>query len=234
MNVNEFIEGVKKINIIPTKEELEKLKKYVHLLQFWNNKMNLTSIREEKDIYLKHFYDSLTIVKTGIIKNNISIADIGSGAGFPGMIIAIFFNNIKVTLIESNKKKYKFLKIVKEELELYNVEIINERAEIYANKNREKFDIVTCRAVSSLRIISELGAPMIREGGYFLPLKANVDEEIKDARSAFLKLNLKLIEKLEFKLPIEDSIRNILIIKKIGITEKKYPREYKKIIKNPL
>lgn len=234
MNKNEFIEEIKNLNIKIDENILEKLDKYCFLLQTWNKKFNLTSITDEKEIYLKHFYDSLTIVKTNLIKNNINLADIRTGAGFPGMVIAIFFNSVNVTLIESNQKKCEFLKKVKEELKLKNIQIINDRAEIYAKKEREKFDIVTCRAVSNLRIISELATPLIKVGGYFIPMKSSLIDELAESKNAFTKLNLEKEKQIEFKLPIEQSLRNLLVLKKKEKTNINYPREYKKIIKYPL
>ena len=147
MTKEEFILECKKINIEITEEIINKLNKYKDLLIEWNKKFNLTTIVLEKDIYLKHFYDSLTIIKA---------IDFGTGAGFPGMVIAIVFKNSNVTSLESNNKKVIFLEEIKNKLLLDNVNIVCERAEIYGRKNREVYDIVTCRAVSNLNIILEL------------------------------------------------------------------------------
>ena len=233
MNKEEFIKNIKELNLEINDEILSKLDKYYKLLNEWNNKFNLTTILEEESVYLKHFYDSIAIVKTNLIKNeSIKLCDFGTGAGFPGIVIKIFFPNINVTLIESNNKKCIFLNEIIKELNLNNIEVINERMEIYTKKNRELFDIVTCRAVSHLRIISELAIPLLKVNGYFLPLKSNIDEEIKESKDILDKLDSKIESIISYELPIENSKRNILIVKKIKETNLKYPREYKKIIKN--
>ena len=161
MNKETFTNELKKININITEKQIKHFETYKNLLQEYNQKFNLTSITEEEAIYLKHFYDSLCITKA---------IDIGTGAGFPGIPIAIIFNNIKITLVESNAKKCGFLNIIREKLNLNNVEIINERAEDYTKNNREKFDIVTSRAVAHLSILAELEIPALKTNGYFLPL----------------------------------------------------------------
>ena len=232
MNKEDFIKEINSLNLEINDEILSKLDRYYKLLNEWNNKFNLTTILEEKDVYLKHFYDSICIVKSNLISNdNIKLCDFGTGAGFPGIVIKIFFPNINVTLIESNNKKCLFLNEVIKELDLKNIEVINDRMEIYTKKVRESFDIVTCRAVSHLRIISELAIPLLKVNGYFLPLKSNIDEEIKESNDILNKLNSKIENIISYELPIENSKRNILIIKKLKETNLIYPREYKKIIK---
>ena len=155
MTKDEFIIECKKIGISINEEIIDKLELYRNELVSWNNKFNLTTILEEKDVYLKHFYDSLCLVKATDL-NNKNICDFGTGAGFPGIVLAIVFKNSNFTLIESNSKKVIFLEHIKEKLHLNNVTIINERTEEYGKNNRELFDIVTCRAVSDLKIILEL------------------------------------------------------------------------------
>ena len=232
MNKEDFIKEINSLNLEINDDILSKLDRYYKLLNEWNDKFNLTTILEEKDVYLKHFYDSICIVKSNLISNdNIKLCDFGTGAGFPGIVIKIFFPNINVTLIESNNKKCLFLNEVIKELDLKRIEVINDRMEIYTKKVRESFDIVTCRAVSHLRIISELAIPLLKVNGYFLPLKSNIDEEIKESNDILNKLNSKIENIISYELPIENSKRNILIIKKLKETNLIYPREYKKIIK---
>lgn len=232
MNKEEFINYIKELNLNINDEILYKLNEYFNLLVEWNNKFNLTTIIEEKSVYLKHFYDSICIVKSGLIENkNIKLCDFGTGAGFPGIVIKIFFPNIDVSLIESNNKKCTFLNEVIKELELRNIEVINIRMEEYSKNNRESFDIVTCRAVSHLKVISELGIPLLKINGYFLPLKSNIEEEIIESKDILNKLNSKIEDIISYELPIENSKRNIIKIKKINKTDLKYPREYNKIIK---
>ena len=232
MNKEEFIKYVKELNLEIDDVVLNRLDKYFKLLVEWNNKFNLTTILEENAVYLKHFYDSMCIVKTNLIENkNIKLCDFGTGAGFPGVVIKIFFPNINVTLIESNNKKCIFLNEVIKELNLNKIEVIKTRMEEYSRNNRELFDIVTCRAVSHLKVISELGIPLLKVKGYFLPLKSNVEEEIIESKEILSKLDSKIETIISYELPIENSKRNILVIKKIKITNSKYPREYNKIIK---
>ena len=232
MNKEEFKNKVEELGIIITDEMLTKLNKYYELLITWNKKFNLTRITEEKEVYLKHFYDSLSIKRAINLYNYNNLVDVGTGAGFPGIVLAIIFKNLKVDLIEANTKKCLFLAEVKKNLSLDNIQIINGRAESYAKIAREKYEIATCRAVSHLNIISEIIIPMIKVSGYFLPLKGEIDKEIKEGLNILTKLNAKLVEVKTFKLPIENSNRSILIIKKINTTNIIYPREYNKIIKD--
>ena len=225
MTKNEFIEYCKNINININDELLSKFEKYKNLLIEWNNKFNLTSIIKEEDIYLKHFYDSLCILKSCDFENK-SILDFGTGAGFPGMVLAIILNNSRITLLESNNKKITFLNKVKEELNLNNVDIICDRAEIYGKKVREKYDIVTCRAVSNLNIILELSISLLKVDGLFIPMKSNVEEELKQANNKSKLLGYEMINKIDYILPIEESNRTLLIYKKIKKTDPKYPRNY--------
>ena len=225
MNKEEFILECKKINIDIDEEIMFKLDKYKDLLIEWNNKFNLTTIIKEKDIYLKHFYDSIYISTfENFDKKN--ICDFGTGAGFPGMILAILFKNSQVTLIESNSKKISFLEEVKKELDINNVIIINDRAELYGKNNREIYDIVTCRAVSNLNIILELSVSMLKVNGLFIPMKSNVDEELIKSKSLEKELGYELIDKKEYILPIEESKRTILKYKKINKTNERFPRNY--------
>lgn len=233
MNKEKFVEECKKIKIILSDDKLTKLDYYKELLVEWNEKFNLTTIIEDKGIYLKHFYDSLCLIKAADL-NNKKICDFGTGAGFPGMVIAIVFSSSKVTLIESNSKKIIFLNEVKNKLKLDNVEIINDRVELFARKNRELFDIVTCRAVSSLDIILELSIAMLKINGLFLPLKANVEEELNKSKNKIDVLGYSFERKIDYLLPCEESNRSIIIFKKIKETNIKYPREYKIIKKESM
>ncbi len=232
MNKNDFIKYCRELGIVVTSEMMDKLNTYYELLTSWNEKFNLTTIIKAEDVYLKHFYDSLCIVKTGLINNeNIKLCDFGTGAGFPGIVLKIVFPNIDTTLIESNGKKCMFLENVVNTLNLKDIKVINERTEVYAKDNRELFDIVTCRAVSSLKIITELSVPMLKINGYFIPLKGKVEDEIKESEFILKELDSYLKEIISYNLPIESSVRNIIVIKKLKETSKKYPREYNQIAK---
>lgn len=233
MNKEIFTEELKKLNIFVTEEQLQQLDKYYKLLKEENNKYNLTAIIEENDVYLKHFYDSLTITKL-INLNNQNICDIGAGAGFPGIVLKIIYPELKLTLIDATTKKCNFLSLVVSELNLKNVTIINQRIEIYAQKNRECYDIVTCRAVASLKILLELAIPLVKKDGYFIPLKGNIEKETDNIETYYTKLNIKLIDSITFKLPFEQSTRSILKYQKQEITNPQYPRSYNEIKKRSL
>lgn len=230
MTKEEFILECKNINIDITDELYNKLDKYKELLIEWNKKFNLTTIIEENDIYLKHFFDSLYL-STECNFDNKKICDIGTGAGFPGMVLAIVFDNGNFTLMESNNKKILFLEAVKSELNLENVNVISARAEDYGKKNREIFDVITCRAVSALNIILELSTSMLKVNGLFIPMKSSVEEELKNAKNNIDKLSYKLIKEVSYELPIENSKRTILVFEKYKSTDSKYPRNYNVIKK---
>ena len=199
MNKNEFINEVKKLNIDINKEILEKLDKYCSYLQEYNQHTNLTAIKEEPDIYLKHFYDSLTIVKVIDLNQVDSLLDIGSGAGFPGMVIKIFFPNINVTLLDSNNKKTKFLTSLAQLLNI-DVNIVNQRVEEYSQDNLNKFMVVTSRAVANLRVLAELSLPLVKENGYFIPLKGNLDKKLEDSMDTIKIMGGKIIDKKNYKI----------------------------------
>ena len=214
MNKDEFIEELKKTNIILNKKQLEQLDIYYHLLIEWNQKINLTRITLEKDVYLKHFYDSLTLSRVIDLNDDIKLCDIGTGAGFPGIVLKIVFPSIKMTLVDSLLKRINFLNIVIDKLELKDIETIHCRAEDYAKKNKNKFDIVTSRAVSRLNNLLEYSIPLLKKNGYFIPMKANCDDELKEVKH-ILKEKSLIIEQIdEFNLPFENSHRTIIKIKK--------------------
>jgi 16S rRNA (guanine527-N7)-methyltransferase len=233
MNKEEFISKLKEINISLTEEQLQQLEEYYNLLIEWNNKINLTAITNKEDVYLKHFYDSLTLIKAIDLNKIDSLCDVGTGAGFPGLVLKICFPNLKVTLVDSLNKRILFLEYLIKKLNLKNISANHSRAEDFARNNRECYDIVTCRAVAKLNIISELCLPLVKINGYFIPMKANIEEEIKNIK--FLNnLNAKIEKIITFKLPIENSIRNLIKITKLKETKKIYPRNFDKIINKSL
>ncbi len=234
MSTELFILELEKINIFPTKEQLNALEIYKNMLIEYNQKFNLTAIKTDKEIYLKHFYDSLTLTKSVNLNEDLKLLDIGTGAGFPGLVLKIFFPNLHITLLDSNNKKITFLNEVIKELNLKNVECIYSRAENLNNNFREYFDIITSRAVAHLRILAELTFPYLKVNGYFLPMKGDVKEEINESLSTLKILNGKIEDTLSFNLPIENSRRTILKIKKLSQTPEKYPRNYDKIVKKSL
>jgi len=229
MNIDLFIEETKKLELNLTDKQLSQLEEYYNLLIEWNEKINLTRIIKKEDVYLKHFYDSLTLSKVIDLNQDLSLCDIGTGAGFPGIVLKICFPNLKITLVDSLQKRINFLNEVIEKLSLKDIEAIHDRAEDYAKNHREEYDIVTSRAVANLRVLSELSIPMVKVEGYFIPMKATIEEELEEAKDIINKLSGKL-EKLEtFTLPIEESIRNILLIRKESKTNPIYPRRMDKI-----
>ena len=234
MNLNNFISELKKINIEITDIQLEQLNKYFELLVEYNKVMNLTGITEKEQVYLKHFYDSLTLIKVIDPKKEETLCDVGTGAGFPGLVIKILFPNLKVTLVDSLNKRIEFLKTVIKELDLKDIEAIHARAEEFSQLNREKFDIVTSRAVAPLNILLEYNIPLLKVNKYFIAYKGIISQEIINSEHALKELNAKVEKVEEFLLPIEQSNRTLVLIKKEKTTNKKYPRKNAEIKKKPL
>lgn len=232
MNKENFYKKIKNINIDLTEEQIEKLDSFCSLLLEYNKTTNLTAIRTVEGVYLKHFYDSLTIVN--LIENNSSILDIGCGAGFPGLVLSIARPDLKVFLLDSNNKKVKFLEYIVKELNLDNVTIIYDRAEKYAKNNLERFDYVTSRAVADLRILIELAIPVLKVYGKFIAMKGNAEEELNNSKETLEFFNSSIESENTFKLPIENSNRNNIVIIKKEKCSKEFPRDYDKIIKKPL
>ena len=231
MNKEEFILELKKINIELSEDKLDKLDKYKDILLEYNKHTNLTAIKDDNLVYLKHFYDSLTIAND--LKSG-KVLDIGTGAGFPGMVLAIVRDDLEYVLLDSNNKKIKFLEYLSEELNITNVTLIHDRAENYIRNNIEVFDYVTSRAVAKLRILCELAIPALKVGGSFIAMKGNLDEELDEAADTIEILNSSIINHNKFKLPIELSNRENIIIIKNNTTNSAYPRSYDKILKKPL
>ena len=216
-------------------EQIEQFYKYMNLLIEWNEKMNLTAITEPKEIILKHFIDSITILK--YIDDNSKLVDVGTGAGFPGVPLSIMNPTLKITLVDSLNKRLIFLQEVVKELNLKNIEIVHARAEEFGqNKNyREKFDIATSRAVANLATLSEYLVPLVKIGGKIISMKAsNAKEEINDAQKAIEVLGGKIEKIEEFDLPESDIGRTIIIIDKNKCTPAIYPRKAGTPAKEPI
>ena len=232
MDKNLFISEVKKLGIDLTSQMLEQLESYYDLLIEWNEKINLTAITLKEEVYLKHFYDSLTLCRVIDLNKEKTLCDIGTGAGFPGIVLKICFPHLKVTLIDALNKRILFLKEVCNKLNLDNVTFIHARAEEYSIKNRNIFDLVTARAVAKLNVLLEYSTPLVKVNGYFIAMKGI--EDAKESKHATDELNLKLEEEIKFLLPIENSNRTIIKLKKLGNTPGKYPRKFSEIKKKPL
>lgn len=216
-------------------EQIEQFYKYMNLLIEWNEKMNLTAITEPKEIILKHFIDSITILK--YIDDNSKLVDVGTGAGFPGVPLSIMNPTLKITLVDSLNKRLIFLQEVVKELNLKNIEIVHARAEEFGqNKNyREKFNIATSRAVANLATLSEYLVPLVKIGGKIISMKAsNAKEEINDAQKAIEVLGGKIEKIEEFDLPESDIGRTIIIIDKNKCTPAIYPRKAGTPAKEPI
>lgn len=226
-----LIEKYQKIN----NKQLEMFYKYMQLLLEWNKKINLTAITDENEIILKHFVDSLTVLKYINEKDN--IIDVGTGAGFPGIPIAIMMPNVKITLLDSLNKRINFLNEVIKELDLKNVETIHSRSEDCGKDMlyREKYDISIARAVANLSTLSEYLLPFVKIGGKMICMKGSeIEEELKNAQYAIKVLGGKIIARDEFTLPESDIKRNIIIVKKEQYTPKMYPRKAGLPAKEPI
>ena len=233
MNKQEFINELKKINITLTEEQLQKLEIYSQILIEENKKYNLTAITEKDAIYLKHFYDSLTISKI-IDLSNQHLCDIGTGAGFPGIVLKIAYPCLKVALVEATEKKCIFLKKIINKLDLKDIEVINERAEIYSKRQREKYDIVTSRAVAPLKHLLEYSIPLVKINGYYIAMKSDISKEIGNIGIYEKELKIKKIKEIKFLLPKELSLRTLIMYKKEEKTNLKYPRKYNDIKKKEI
>ena len=233
MTKEEFILELKKINIILNEKQLEQLNKYYKILVEENKKINLTGITAKKEVYLKHFYDSLAAAPL-IEDKNTKLCDIGSGAGFPGVVLKIAYPQLDVTLVDSLEKRTKFLNYLIKELNLENIKVETARIEDYSKKHKEEFDIITSRAVASIPVILELASQLVKIKGYFIILKAKVEDELLQSENALKTLNFKLEKMYQFKLPVEKSTRTILKIRKINKVSELYPRDFAKIKHRPL
>lgn len=233
MTESEFIKYIEDLGITCDDDKLIKLNKYYEMLVEYNKVMNLTGITDKKQVYLKHFYDSLSIVKVINLNEYNTLCDIGTGAGFPGLVLKIFFPKLKITLIDSLNKRINFLNDVIRKLGLNEIQTIHSRIEDYAHKNNNKFDIVTARAVAPLNVLLEYSIPIVKDNMYFISLKGKCEDE-KLYINALKKLKSKIVLTECFKLPYENSDRTIYKIQRTGKIEKKYPRNNREIKNNPL
>lgn len=231
MNKQEFLEELAKLGINLTNDQIDKLARFYQLLVAWNEKINLTTIIKEEEVYLKHFYDSLTLIKVVDLRQTLTVLDVGTGAGFPGIVLKIVFPNLKITLLDSLTKRINYLNEIIKELDLHDIETVCSRCEEYTKINREKYDLVVARAVSHLKILSEMIIPTVKVNGYFIAMKANLNDELEKTMPMLKKLNSELKEIKEFSLPIENSKRTLVVMKKNAKTALLYPRKYSEIKK---
>ena len=236
-NILQFKSDLKELGIILSDHQINQFLKYYELLVEWNEFMNLTSITAYDEVMKKHFVDSLSLIKAFDVSKDVSVIDVGTGAGFPGLALKIAFPNLQVTLLDSLNKRIKFLDEVILQLELTGVETVHGRAEDFAKpgKLREKFDLCVSRAVSNLTSLSEYCIPFVRVGGEFISYKSeNMNEEMENAKKAISILGGKFDRCEEFVLPESDIYRNLVVIKKVKETSKKYPRKAGMPTKEPI
>lgn len=242
-NTTQFEKDLAAFGITLSEKKISQFMRYYELLVEWNSFMNLTGITEFEEVMKKHFIDSISLIKaidlkcTGLEGKEISIIDIGTGAGFPGLPLKIVFPDLKVTLLDSLNKRIKFLDEVIAQLGLENIDTIHGRAEDFAkpDKLREKYDICVSRAVANLSTLSELCLPFVKVGGYFVSYKSEkINEEANEAKNAIFLLGGKVKEQVDFYLPDSDIYRNLYIVEKKAGSPKKYPRKAGLPAKEPL
>lgn len=234
MTEQEFQNYLKEKGILLNQKQLEQFQRYYELLVEWNKKMNLTAITEKKEVYLKHFYDSLTIAFDFPFENQ-SIIDVGAGAGFPSVPLKIVYPELTITIVDSLNKRITFLNHLFDELKLNNCQAIASRAEEYALFHKESADIVIARAVARLNILDELCLPLVKKNGYFLSLKGRkAKEEVEEAQKGIQILGGQVEKIIDFVLANHDDKRSNIIIKKVKTTPRQYPRQFSKIKKQPL
>ncbi len=235
MNLLIFKEEMQKIGIELNDDQMLQFGDYLHLLQKASQRMNLTAIKDEAGIIEKHFYDSLLLAKYLPFDEQTTMLDIGTGAGFPGIPLKIAFPHLKVTLLEPVLKKVRFLARVINELKLRDIIVVVERAETYAYREYEQFDLVTARAVAPLNILLELGVPLAKVEGLVVAYKGpKAEEEIKEAENALQILGCHLEDVFVERLPSDHDHRSLVVIKKDIPTPSQFPRKYALIKKQPL
>lgn len=228
MNAQQLQEAVKEHGITLDDSQLQRLSRYYEILVDWNERMNLTAITEKEEVYLKHFYDSLTAAFSFDFRRPLRIADVGAGAGFPSLPLKICFPEIDVTIVDSLNKRITFLNALAEELDLTGVAFYHDRAEQFARKkeHREQYDVVLSRAVARMSVLTELCLPLVKKDGTFIAMKASgAEAELQDSQKAIRLLGGTVENKVDFSLPEEGGERSIIHVRKTGKTPKSYPRK---------
>lgn len=237
MNPITFQEKAKEIGIELSERQLQQFEQYYELLIEWNEKINLTSITEKEEVYVKHFYDSITAAPYFDFTQELRICDVGAGAGFPSIPLKICFPHLKITIVDSLNKRINFLNTLAASLELTDVAFYHDRAENFGKneKFRHSFDVVLARAVARTSVLSEFCLPLVRTNGTFIAMKgSNVEEELTDAADAIELLGGQINKIETFSLPEDSGLRNVVLIDKKRKTPKKYPRKPGVPAKNPL
>lgn len=234
-NLEKFLKGLEELHIQLTEEQIQQFIKYYEMLVEKNKVMNLTAITEFDEVIEKHFLDSLSLIKVYDLKKDISVLDMGTGAGFPGIPLKIAFPGLKVTLADSLNKRILFLQEVIDELHLENIEAVHARAEeLGKNKTyREMYDLVVSRAVANLSSLEEYCVPFVKIGGNFISYKSGeIEEEVSNAKNATFLLGGKV--KDVYKFDLYEQKRSFVIIEKVKGTPKTYPRKAGTPTKTPL
>ncbi len=238
MNDKEYLKtGFNSMGFDVEDKEIDKFLDLKEILLEWNEKINLTTITQKEEIFIKHYFDSVACLMDGYIKEGMKVIDVGTGAGFPGIPLKILRKDIKLTLLDSLNKRINYLEDALSRLNIKNVELVHARAEEGgANiKYREKFDIVLSRAVAPMNILAEYCLPYVNVGGFFLCQKGpNCEEELKAAENAMVLLGGQLKEVKLYKLPYSDITHSIIIIQKVKNTPTKYPRKPGKPSSDPI
>lgn len=232
-----FVEALKEKGISLSSSQLQQFETYFTMLVDWNERMNLTGITERDAVYEKHFYDSVSLSFFVDLSKVGSLADIGSGAGFPSIPLKICFPHLKVLIVDSLNKRIGFLKALSEQLGLEQVECVHGRAEDIARmpEYRDQFDLVTARAVARLNVLNEFCLPFVKQGGLFAAMKGSKsDEEVKESSVSLRELKGRIQSQFGFSLPHEHAERHIVLVKKMEATPRKYPRKAGTPLKQPL
>lgn len=232
MSEEEFIYELSRHGISLSNNQVESFRKYAEFLLEYNQHTNLTAIRNIEDVYLKHFYDSIIGLNYFEAKGK-TLLDIGSGAGFPGVVLKIVEPTINLTLLDSNGKKTKFLDQLSAKLDI-EFEVINDRAEKYVSYRREYYDIVTGRAVTAMPVLAELSLPFVKVGGLFIAYKGQLDDTIENGLYAIEILGGEVLKVSKTLLPREGSVRTFVVVNKKRKTDDQFPRNFDKINKKPL
>jgi 16S rRNA (guanine527-N7)-methyltransferase len=241
MDINDtgiwFPAALHELGISLSLDQSDQFKYYYEALIQWNDKVNLTAITDRGEVYLKHFYDSLTVCSSIDFSECHLVVDIGSGAGFPGIPLKIAFPHLKLTIIESLNKRVRFLQSLSEKLNLTDVYVIHARAEDAARleEYRERYDLALARAVAKLAVLNELCLPFVKKGGKFVALKGgSSEEEVREATFSAAELRATFIANHHFELPILPASRSLIIYEKMNHTPVKYPRKAGTPNKTPL
>lgn len=236
-NTEQFEKDLAALGVTLSEQQIQQFLTYYEMLVEWNEVMNLTAITEYDEVMKKHFVDSLSLIQTFDVHKSVSVIDVGTGAGFPGLALKIAYPNMKVTLLDSLNKRINFLNAVIEKLGLTDVETVHGRAEDFAKpgKLREKYDLCVSRAVANLTTLSEYCLPFVKVGGEFISYKSEkITEEMENAIKAISLLGGKFDRSKDFNLPDSDIYRNLVVIKKVKETPKKFPRKAGLPSKEPL